>query len=60
MNDLSDRLTACCLRNKMTRTKLADKLGVSLGTLKNWERGRTKLQNNFGLESGLGWQIEQL
>jgi len=44
----------------MTRTKLADKLGVSLGTLKNWERGRTKLQNNFGLESGLGWQIEQL
>jgi DNA-binding transcriptional regulator YiaG len=29
------------LRNKMTKNNLAMKLGVSLGSLKNWEFGRT-------------------
>jgi transcriptional regulator with XRE-family HTH domain len=31
----------------MTKYGLASKLGVSLGTLKNWERGRTEPAKQF-------------
>jgi DNA-binding transcriptional regulator YiaG len=34
-------LIAYLLHNKMAKNILAGKLGVSLGTLKNWEFGRT-------------------
>jgi len=34
-------LIAYHLHNKMAKNILAAKLGVSLGTLKNWEFGRT-------------------
>jgi DNA-binding transcriptional regulator YiaG len=47
LNNLPDMLTAYCLRNKMTRNGLAGRLGVSLGTLKNWERGRTTPNRQF-------------
>jgi hypothetical protein len=43
------------LRDKMTRTGLAGRLGVSLSTLKNWGRGRTKPAKQFwpGIRSWL-------
>ena len=34
-------LTAYRLHNKMNKNSIAAKLGVSLGTLKNWEFKRT-------------------
>jgi membrane protein YqaA with SNARE-associated domain len=34
-------ILAKCLHNKMAKNILTTKLGVSLGTLKNWEFGRT-------------------
>jgi DNA-binding transcriptional regulator YiaG len=40
-NSLSEMLITYRLRNKMAKNNLATKLGVSLGTLKNWEFGRT-------------------
>jgi DNA-binding transcriptional regulator YiaG len=40
-DSLSKTLIAYRLRNKMAKNILAVKLGVSLGTLKNWEFGRT-------------------
>jgi DNA-binding XRE family transcriptional regulator len=41
-DSLSKMLTAYRLHNKMTKNTLATKLGVSLGTLKNWEFRRTQ------------------
>jgi DNA-binding XRE family transcriptional regulator len=38
---LSKVLISYRLHNKMTKNTIAMKLGVSLGTLKNWEFGRT-------------------
>jgi len=40
-DSLSKVLIAYRLRNKMAKNTLAAKLDVSLGTLKNWEFGRT-------------------
>ena len=39
---LAEMLTEYQLKFKLTREALAIGLGVSLGTLKNWEHGRTK------------------
>jgi len=39
-SSLSKNLIAYRLRNKMAKNILAMKLGVGLGTLKNWEFGR--------------------
>jgi DNA-binding transcriptional regulator YiaG len=40
-DNLSKTLITYCLHNKMAKNILVVKLGVSLGTLKNWEFGRT-------------------
>ena len=40
-DSLSKTLSAYRLHNKMSKNILAAKLGVSLGTLKNWEFRRT-------------------
>jgi len=40
-DSMSKVLIAYHLHNKMAKNTLAAKLGVSLGTLKNWEFGRT-------------------
>jgi DNA-binding transcriptional regulator YiaG len=41
LESLSKVLITYRLHNKMAKNILAAKLGVSLGTLKNWEFGRT-------------------
>jgi DNA-binding XRE family transcriptional regulator len=46
-DSLSKTLTTYLLRNKMPKSILAAKLGVSLGTLKNWECCRTKPNIQF-------------
>jgi DNA-binding XRE family transcriptional regulator len=59
-DSLSKTLIAHRLRNKMAKNILAVKLGVSLGTLKNWEFGRTHpnrkswpaIRGLFGAQSG--------
>lgn len=44
---LAELLTECQSRLIVSREALASKLGVSLGTLKNWERGWTQPNRRF-------------
>jgi len=38
----NNRVKELRLRNKLTQDKFAQLLGISVGTLKNWEQGRRK------------------
>ena len=44
---LAEMLAGYSQHSTLTREALATKLGISLGTLKNWERGRTKPSRAF-------------
>jgi DNA-binding transcriptional regulator YiaG len=44
---LAEMLAEYRQRLILSRDALATRLGVSLGTLKNWERGRTKPSKTF-------------
>jgi hypothetical protein len=44
---LAQKVANCGVRLTLTREALATRLGVSLGTLKNWDRGRTKPSRRF-------------
>jgi DNA-binding transcriptional regulator YiaG len=44
---LAELLTEYRHQSKLTREELAMRLGVSLGSLTNWERGRTRPSKAF-------------
>lgn len=42
MENMRITLEACRVNTGMTQTEFAEKLGVSLGTISNWEKGKTE------------------
>jgi DNA-binding XRE family transcriptional regulator len=47
---LGELLTKYSIKTSLSQGALAEKLGVSMGTLKNWQMGRTKPNKRFWQE----------
>lgn len=60
MEDFPKRLREARKRKGMSQEKLARKIDVSLGTVENWENGRTKpgFDQFLRLAEELEWQVD--
>lgn len=66
MTETSDKLTAVSLRKRANKTQrqVAEELGKKVGTISDWERGKTKPQLSFSevkkLMDFLGCTLDEL
>lgn len=50
-------ISAECARRKFTQADLADMLGVSLSTVKNWLRGKTQISSKALIAMSKTWGV---